>query len=243
MSFDPNAEKVAGPLPSAMLTKTHCKGFQVYEALQHSADVFWKTCKTTADKVGGVRKPVMNNTLVSHTIHLIRDPFDNIVARMHFEKAFNHSRKGLLGYCDKVDKIRRPALVEAVNVLNASAATKKQILGLPCLHEWYRWTHWHNSAVAATSIRRIPVHHVHYKSYSTDYNQTLQSIMHFLQLSAVHEPLPFKKGKSYKSFYSDKELILATRVIQSQASPSLWKLIRHYFENITDTPDWDKGQD
>lgn len=123
--------KVAGPSPSAMLTKTNCKGFGVHKELRHPADDFWRTCITTQAKVGRVWWPAMNNTLVSCAIHLIPDPFDNIVARMHFDKAFNHSRKGLLRYCDKVDKIRQPALLEAINALNTSATTKEQMMGTP----------------------------------------------------------------------------------------------------------------
>lgn len=209
--------------PVFLLTKTHCKGFLAQHKVIQTKKNFWKACR----KALGKRKK--SDLQITRAVHLFRDPFDNVIARMHYAKRFNHTREGFLGFCDQIDSTPRPYVLKTIKESNADTTLKTKMTQLPCLNEWYRWTHWHNRAIEVTQAQKLSVLYLHYEDYSTKYNQTVQDLLQFLQLPVVHEPLPFQTGKTYQTLFMNEEIELATRIIKNEASPALWKHIQHYF--------------
>jgi hypothetical protein len=82
----------------------------------------------------------------------------------------------------------------------------------------------------------LPTHFLYYENYTTDYDNTVESLFSFLELQPPPgrfgnflDQSPFIPGKSYASYYSDHERILAGQVVKAMATPECWSLIRHYF--------------
>jgi hypothetical protein len=49
---------------------------------------------------------------------------------------------------------------------------------------------------------------------------------------AFLEPKPFIPGKSYDSYFTDHERMLAGQVVKAMATPECWSLIRRYFPPV-----------
>lgn len=177
----------------------------------------------------------------SHTI--FDKPYSNLIARMHLAvkrrrdvlgwkedelENFAHSREGHVKWCDYIDTRHGGAFFKASYVSDDVRALMEQV---PCALDWYRWVEWHNHAIEATKSRGLPVHYLYYEQYSTAYNKTLGDLLDFLEMPTIAEPLAFHSGKTYRDLYTDEEIIMATRLARTLASPACWDLIRHYFED------------
>jgi hypothetical protein len=257
--------------PTHILTKTHCGGYcddcppKSYVFDKHGVDRFYQACRTghvsnTRGKLIVIPYPTWE--LIEKAIHLIRDPFDNIVARWHLamknrmpenglskrknvvvpeewlSMANPRSPEGFRAWCRFVD--RR----DEVRLVKSSSRTKKpwidtsirqQMKGVPCAAEWFRYTQWHNLAAAMVTEQNIPTHLLYYESYSTQYNQTVQGILDFLQLPWVRSPVPFVPGKTYHDYYTPSEALAAMQLVKSLATSETWELVRHYFDWALET--------
>jgi hypothetical protein len=184
--------------------------------------------------------------VVKKTVHLIRSPFDNLIARLHLavklrkRKGWNEtalldqfsqsSREGYLAWCNYVDSRHAKDLKKTKRI---SSNVKALMKGLPCHSDWFRYVQWHNRAIQVTTEQlQIPVHYLFYEDYSTNYNETVHGLLEFLNLlPAVNEPLPFQPGKTYKSmYYSPEEIQAATRFVRAMATPACWNLLKRYFD-------------
>jgi hypothetical protein len=235
-----------------LLTKTHCMGYcddcRPRGFMISSPDDFLRGCATGHRLVNETTTERVSTTyeasVVTRAVHLFRDPFDNLVARMHLAVKrrrddlgwteeqlgkFAHSREGHLAWCAFVDQKHGPALRSVMTDDKVKALMDDQ---LPCFVDWYRWISWHNRAEELTRTRPLPVHYLYYEDYSSDYNATLGNLLDFLQLPTVQAPLTFHTGKTYRDLYVDSERRRATRLIQALASAETWTLVQHYFDDL-----------
>jgi hypothetical protein len=91
--------------PSRVLCKTHCGGYDDNASVAHSvltSDAFQKKCTETLQKKDKAIPDLYHNVLrrnyemdglVDSALHLIRDPFDNVVSRFHL--ALKHQQMGI----------------------------------------------------------------------------------------------------------------------------------------------------
>jgi Sulfotransferase domain len=195
--------------------------------LDLSLHAFEAECRT-GHAWGGEVVSYDHSVAVAKAIHLIRDPFDNIVGRMHLgsahqqsrgEAGFNHSQQGLEEWCQYLDD-KYQDQDEAAHALD---------MDLPCRAEWYRYIQWHNLAAEVTD--KIPqVLHVYYDNYTTNYDASVKQLLAFLELEARHKPLFFQSNKTYLEYFSTHHRQQAARFAQRFASEKSWKLLAHYFE-------------
>ena len=234
-------------LPTAnILTKTHCAGYCVdcrpSNFVIPSEKFFLRACLSTNHGVDDTRSgSAYSSSMVSRVVHLFRNPFDNIVARMHltarnrpedhgggWRQSFGNSRQGLHAWChyldEKLDHGRDFLKSDFVN-----DDIKQLMKNVPCHLEWYRWTQWHNHAIEAIHMLQVPVFYLYYEDYSTAYNKTVSNLLEFLELPAAGKPGVFHSGKVYRSFYSEDEARNARQLVKALATPACWELIRHYF--------------
>lgn len=218
-----------------LVTVTHCSGYCMdcsYRNLTQSQ--FERGCLTgqscivqTTEDGGatlGKETTIYKRGIPNSAIHLVRDPFDNLVARMHlFNKHhlnrpqhFTSSRDGFLEWCQYLDK-KYP--------WNESNIT------LPCRAEWTKYVMWHNLAWQTTRQSfSIPVHYLFYENYQTQYNETMQELLKFLQSDmVVNESIDSRSGSTYRQVFDTEHQQAAKALVQELALPEVWKLLRRYF--------------
>jgi hypothetical protein len=235
-------------LPQAMiLTKTHC---DTYDAIHRpasyipTAEKFLRGCRRTFQLQrhdGTERSTILESwyslSRIAKAIHLIRNPFDNVVSRYHNElvvakwtrdyeqsqKDFPNDSKGFHKWCDLLG--------------NGFAEEDKEyfrqdVLNVTCYTEFYKWVQWHNLAVEVLHQMmpvQIPLLTIYYEDYAKNLTATSQKILDFLELEFVGEIVSFKQ-KNYDGYWSDDEMKDVSRFVQRFASKPTWNLVKHYFE-------------
>jgi hypothetical protein len=147
-------------LPQYVLTKTHCVGFCDgchHSTLTYDVPSFQFGCM----KASISRPPCWKERRfysvndVRKAVHLIRDPFDNVVARMHLHvqerrkdgtvpsatlDQFNDTREGVAAWCQYVDAIFQTENPngerESGGYTPISEVTMRQLKLVPCHSEW-----------------------------------------------------------------------------------------------------------
>lgn len=254
----PYRHDVEKPMGRYALTKTHCGGYCTdCPPSSYALDVesFHMACRSGFKNESGRKVATTYRAAVpAKAIHLLRNPFDNLVARMHLHvkqlrsspessssggavhSLFEDSPEGLAAWCQFLDSSHTKQLQETELIEDIKDAWKD----LRCRSEWYRWVQWHNLAVQLAAqldqqrSQGFPVHRVYYEDYSFNLNQTTDAILAFLELDVERPPsLPFVAGKTYLGLFSDDQQRSAARFVKSLATPELWILIKHYFEGLT----------
>jgi hypothetical protein len=113
-----------------------------------------------------------------------------------------------------------------------------RLLRVPCHAEFIRYVAWHNHAVNVTTFMYpdIPVYRLFYENYTTNYDgvvrELYEEVLRYPPLRDDAEPRPFIAGKRYRSLFAPDHQREVAYLIESLASPQLWRLIRHYFVNL-----------
>ena len=238
--------------PKYILTKTHCGG--ECDACQtpgrkqynNTIDAFEIACRSG--------KRIFNKTKIRTTyspdipkraVHLIRDPFDNIVARLHLKERrwtrhsndakyeeridlFNKTKDGFQAYCRFRDTESFKQEMRQRLLSDELLQYAKQV---PCYAEFITYTQWHNHAITLVAKKNIPVLTLFYGDYASDWDGTVNRLLKFLSLSPVKgaKAEEFILGKHYDAFYSEEEKLAAMKLIQALASTELWDLLQRYF--------------
>jgi hypothetical protein len=190
--------------------------------------------------------------IVKKFVHLIRDPFDNCVARMHCDLQIAISAElaerfraanaadpvsGLSRtWCSYIDEHFRPHV--PAKILDRSDAGR--LLSVPCHSELIRYVSWHNAVLEMTTFLHptVPVHRLYYENYTTNYDETVLELYDdFLRYPPVvgARPHPFIPGKSYHSLFTPEHRREIAYLVESLASPATWQLLKHYFSGLTRT--------
>eukprot|EP00568_Trieres_chinensis_P006311 CAMPEP_0183310518 /NCGR_PEP_ID=MMETSP0160_2-20130417/31862_1 /TAXON_ID=2839 ORGANISM="Odontella Sinensis, Strain Grunow 1884" /NCGR_SAMPLE_ID=MMETSP0160_2 /ASSEMBLY_ACC=CAM_ASM_000250 /LENGTH=291 /DNA_ID=CAMNT_0025474797 /DNA_START=66 /DNA_END=941 /DNA_ORIENTATION=- len=183
-----------------------------------------------------------NASLVARAIHLIRDPFDNVVSNFHLEQhersksgdkkwlaKFSNDQEGFQNWCGYLDS--RYTEEES----NHKAIDKKMIKmfkDVPCHGDFYRYAQWHNYAIKVTRRLKLPTLVMHYENYGKDYQNSVELLLGFLQLPKNGIPANFVAGKSYKmDFFTEKQRNATMALIQSLTDKDAWELLKRYEES------------
>lgn len=228
---------------SYVLTKTHCGAFCMWcESSQYiiTATQFGERCGRTS------YSPLTNDTsselilhqqydvsLTKRAVHLIRDPFSNIVARFHFHtkklirqnetQPYSIDEVGFRKMCKNLDDQFRSD-TKSSSFYNG---IRDLIKIIPCHTDLYRWVQWHNHAFATTWDLGLPTLIMHYENYTNNFNQTVELLFNFLQLDMVHDAPLFITGKSYRDYFTEKDAV--REMVKKLALKNTWKYIEHYF--------------
>ncbi|GKY94324.1 hypothetical protein MPSEU_000398200 [Mayamaea pseudoterrestris] len=244
-----------------ILTKTHCGGYcmdcapqtYVYDQVTDFEHDCLTATSASVDSSSGeyaVRTSTYSNAIPKRAIHLIRDPFDNMVGRMHLAvklsadrqghgndaplKEFDNSMDGFYEWCDYLDTKYADAEASSTTI---NHAILEAFSDLPCHAEWYRYVQWHNLATEVRDQLELPVYHLFYENYTLAYDDTVEQVLEFLELEAVHSPIEFYVGKTYRSFFKPEHAQMAADFTKQFASPRVWELLEHYFHGISEGDD------
>jgi len=222
------------PVPNEgrlILTKTHCGMYCHSCSATRTAremNEFTAACGTNEDH----SQPAYPPTRVKKGIHLIRDPFDNIVSRFHHEvKA---------GRTDTVqtdrESFRSTCLESNIHHNEQTLATflsQQQfdiIANVPCRTDFFKYVMWHNKAFEAVEALDIESLPIHYSWYESDLGGTLSKVLTFLETSQRHEPAPFTPGKVYHDYFTPEERDNVKTLFQEVSSTATWAELGRYFK-------------
>ena len=245
---------------SWILTKTHCGGFCM--DCPPSAYVFANASEFQRECFAGRRRYPNGTTEHVHydtvpqvrptrAVHVIRNPFDNIVGRLHLATQHQRQRMGntndttqqptlewvdekdphtaLLQWCDYLD---RKYQSRERHVFSEEFMTKYG--DIPCHAEWFRYIQWHNLATTVTTTEHLPVHYLWYDNYTTHWDATVTQLFAFLNLPIVSHATPCEwlgTNKTYANSVVPRQIQgPAARMMRDLAQPEAWKLVQHYLD-------------
>jgi hypothetical protein len=230
-----------------VMTKTHCGGRCTMcepERYIETTRSFEVACRS------GTRNPnnkvvMYNDNVVKRAIHLIRNPFDNMVARLHLDLRkwqknngtdrhgriwpnFTSDREGLKAWCEHMDT-QYGDHEEASRLVDSELYDMEN--GLPCHGEFYRYIQWHNQAIEVSArILKIPVLYLYYENYTTNFDETISTVLDFLNLPQVAPAPPFVKGKHYEDYLEPHDYQMGAQLIRELATDEAWGRVNHYVE-------------
>lgn len=188
-----------------ILTKTHCDSHDIVNQTQ-----FEITCRKGNVKVNGTVLPTIYDVnQIGGAVHLIRNPFDNAVARMHYRQKvwaesknkrdqqmaqlFSSTPHGFARWCQYLavaesPKRKRYHHFQQSNNNGTTYFWKEYLEPVPCYMEFYRYFHWHNRAVETVDHlnqgnKKSSSLVLYYESYTTNNTATTDRLLAFLHLN------------------------------------------------------------
>jgi hypothetical protein len=236
---------------TVVLTKTHCGGYchdcKVLGSVEtpHSFMFHCARAEVNTVTVEGntttktLQRNVYDYNEVDRAVHLFRDPLDNMVSRFHLavnELLKKESNASLIErYSLDADGFERFCWdITLYHDEHHDSRVDKRALELirdvPCHYDLFRYIQWHNLAFVTTNDNlNLPTHVMHYEDYGTDFDGTLQSLLEFLDLPNTGAKVPFRSGKSYRSYYSEDQISRMRSATMMLASPLTWHYMERYF--------------
>jgi hypothetical protein len=241
-------------------TKTHCGGYTTNsgpEKYIHTARSFMVQCLTgnrltpEFDEDGNVisargkalyqvekHHTHYDPSLVQRAVHVVRDPFDNIVSRFHLEQNVHKKKndeewltkypstpQGFQDWCKAMDdKVQE----EEKESRFLDDALLKLFEGVPCHSEFYRYTQWHSLALAATNKMKIPALILHYERFEDDFDNMYEELFSFLELPRDGLMTEFVTGKKYQDYFDTDQRRKAMALVEELSDAEVWQILQRY---------------
>ena len=243
-----------------VLVKTHCGSRCITcppAEYVETYDSFVDACRLSSGRVAPDRtrkEYLYPMDRVKKAIHLIRNPFHNFVARYHLERknAITKGKTkeewverhpsdatGFQRWCYELDEMFKK---EEDQTFEHDMI--RQLRLSPCHAEVFKYIQWHNLAFQLTQKHGIDTLIVYYEDYAANFNQTVQSILDFLELPTAQHPEQFEPGHEYNQFYTSLDKRRIRLLVEQIASETTWSHIKRYFDrNLTSFFDADLSED
>lgn len=180
-----------------------------------------------------------NASLVQRAIHLIRDPFDNVVSNFHLEQheknktgdtewleKYSNDPEGFQSWCAMLDA---KFIDEEEESDLISDKTRNMFKDVPCHGDFHRYAQWHNLALKVIQKMELPTLVMHYENYGKDYEGSVEELLGFLQLPRNGELPEFFAGKSYKEkFFTAAQRSATMALVRSLSNKNTWELLKRY---------------
>ena len=231
------------PLPETfVLTKTHCGSRCMYcgpQAYIGTPEDFLVSCSSGHARLANRRHAVDVHypaERVARAIHLIRNPFTNIISRYHQRRKNQEDKNatewlaehpnnatGFHHWCRALDREFYQEELEYFGPGNVSQA--------PCHGEFYKYAQWHSLVDGALGLisHNVPVLTVYYEDYDSKLEETTQEILNFLELELVGSMKAFKQNTEISDYFTPGEKQMIKDLVYEVASTTAWKQIHHYF--------------
>ena len=178
---------------------------------------------------------------VKKSIHLFRDPFENIISRFHHRMArfppkgdVNLTdRQHFIEYC-RTDRVMSPLINSLVFKLpgNLSQQEWNAFSRVPCHDDFFRYIIWHNMVFFTTRAMKLENMNFHYESYgeynSTEFNQASDALLDFLEYSRRAPPAFFRR-RNYVDYFNPKQKQAVFRALKAMSTNDTWTAIKRYF--------------
>jgi hypothetical protein len=104
------------------------------------------------------------------------------------------------------------------------------IKNVPCHSDFFRYIQWHNLAFEATAKQNLPTMTIHYERFTDNFNKTKDDLLKFLEQREVNEPPTFITGKTYRNYYTDKDIAAVKLIFSKLAQKDTWDQTKQYFD-------------
>lgn len=255
-------EKPIPSFPSYIATKTHCSGwcFDCPPAKYWiPKSTFHRDCLVSSRHNHFTQEIVQyDGKMVTKAIHLIRDPFSNIVSRfLMFEErskdkdfdsanpitktGYPMTKLGFQKYCRDMDTkfyndeyewfLKQPEMNEAMS-------------GVPCRSEFYKYFQWHNLARnAAVEIQKVPYMLIHYNLFIDKFETELRKMLSFLQLPENGRNVRNRYYNVYYYFYDIDQVNAVQKLAKYMSEEWLYNELDIYFIDAKDPLKRDEFKD
>jgi hypothetical protein len=207
-----------------------------HRSLQQFVDDCRTTYGRTAPDVSKLQQYQYPTYLVSKAIHLIRNPFYQIVE--NFEEDYKSSlkdkewrdkhpndREGLLQWCKDAD-----SELNAAEFIG-SATTVRMIQDTICANQILEYSLWHNRAFEVVEELKLEGKVVHYEDFTdSKLETTLDAMVDFLELSPKLKMPTQRIPKDPESFFSTQERKDMKDLVKRLASEQTWEYVKDYFD-------------
>ena len=237
-------EKPLPPVDSFIMTKTHCGGYctncspDMYIETKHS---FKSKCAQGSMMDLNQQKILLEYDFndVERAIHLVRDPFNNIVSNFHLDrnknvkqgktdwlKKFPNNASGFKRWCRYLDNRYATEEVDTHFLPNFITKLYKDV---PCHTLFYLFADWHNLSRQVTEDLNLPTLVIHYEDYEHNFESTVSSILDFLNLPRAQDPIEFISGKEYTEYFTLNERLAAKKLVHTISDDWTWNAVSKYF--------------
>jgi hypothetical protein len=219
-----------------VLSKTHCRVFPKRHDTYKIATIDATTPENFQEGCHVSGRANYDLNLVKKNVHLIRNPFDNVVARFHscfkkeyieeFTGLYEKTYEGFNEYCAWHNE-----KYSSENTSDFLLPEHEELaLKVPCVGEFYRYIAWHNLANIMIEKMGVPSVTIHYEDYNENFEETISGLVSFLETEQISEPLPFF-WHDYPDYFDDDARDAAVILMKSWASDETWDLIRRYVDS------------
>ena len=223
--------------PSLVLTKTHCGGrCEMCGPTEYveNPHLFLSHCLSgrASDEPVAMEYDM---ALVRKAVHLIRNPLDNVVSRFHLERKlfsdrgdarFSSDRKGFLSFCQL---LKDQYGADEINSRWLDPQIYEMIGHVPCFADFIRYVQWHNLAFVVTQDMAIPTFVLHYEKFESNFDETVDELIEFLEVPRKGGTIEFILGKVYRDYFTDEEYVAIRDAIKIMALSTTWDNVQHYF--------------
>lgn len=238
------------PLPKEyILVKTHCTGYSTNSgalALKLQTSEFVTGCATTKPNNPNAVSGSYDPNLVSKAVHVIRDPFHNLISRFNCEHKLDakgrdrHHRRNLdQGFSEKYSK-DSVGFSKFCSDLDSdfdhqyrgtilSNTTRRDVKHTKCHDDVISYVQWHNHAFETTRKLHLPTMVLYYEDYENDFNMTFTNLLDFLHLEERGHVNPFTARHDYYDYFTAQDRDDIKRLIKRFASNHTWNALARYF--------------
>lgn len=228
-----------------ILTLTHCGGGCMYPCLPmqyiKTQSTFEEDCRLvikdeTPITVENFLQSLTPRSAVGKLVHLIRDPFSNIVSRFWAyrlnDNKYTDDVSGFQNYCSDMDSNIELSLLESSTNL-ISEEIKLLLKKVPCHAEFYKYIDWHNHAVEMAWNSEYPTMNLYYEDFNSPQARSQQAlaIANFLETSIV-DMSKVPEGlfiRNYRNYFSQAQQDAIESLTRTMAFTKTMTLLERYF--------------
>ncbi len=186
--------------------------------------------------------------IIAKAVHIIRNPFDNIVSRYHLflkttkngastptelllnrsKDYFTNDSKGFARWCKRHDEAHTME-----EMRHFGEEIYKVLDKVPCRADFYRYIQWHNYAFEVISDMNIPSLIIHYEDFAKDFNRTKDNLFMFIEAEEIFmekkKKLSFVMGEKYFRYYDKTQQLSVVEALKKLCNEQAMKQILHYY--------------
>jgi len=235
------------PLPEEFVAvRTHAEGFCFWchpEQYDFDVEEFYQAASKGYRMINGNMQMYSYNPAdVEKMIHLVRDPFDTVVARYYSyvqlvnkgtidklrgEADLKFEVSDFKRWCNRMDSTFQ-ASEDAV----LSAEQRERGRRTPCRQEFLKIIKFHDNVLQMVDQHNIDRLVVKFENYVTRTDNTVTKVNNFLNYPTNTRNMKTPFGTSgiwmFKNFFTDQERVLVSNFIRFEASATLWHHLNMY---------------